>query len=262
LLDPAATPPTSTWRARLITIRRLPISVGIDFLVFLLFAFQELERTYREELRFLTSNTTLLSLASSLLIAFFLLAHEGAHVWAARRCDNRAVAILFNYFGVVASLEREMASPQEEFQVAVAGPLLSVLIALAFMAIHAWAGDLLRTGGSTSRVEFSGVLYASSGMGVVANWGIAVFNLLPFFPMDGGRLLRSTLWAITRNKKTATVLAGCCTVVGIIFLGAIAVHFFQRGAEAPGMRMGAFVILLAVFTFGNFRKELQSSRSC
>jgi Zn-dependent protease len=249
-------PFTSTLGWRLTCFSRVPIYIDVDFLVFLFLAFQALQHTYREELRFLILHTALLSVGSSLLIAVFLTLHEFGHILIARHFGNGAIAIQPNYFGVAASLERDVTSPQEEFQIAIAGPLLSVLIALFFMAMQSWGGVLLRNGGSISRVQFSGLLYEISGVCVVSNWGIAVFNLLPFFPMDGGRILRSAIWAITGKKRVATRLASACALVGILFLGVLAFRAFQQGADGPGLRLSAFAVLLSIFSVSNFRSEV------
>jgi Zn-dependent protease len=244
---------------RVARVSGVSIYVGVDFLVFMLLAFSVFQQTYREELRFLIPSTVLLSVASSLLIALLLVLHEFAHILTGRRYRNDATAIQLNYFGAVAIPLRDVKSPREEFLVASAGPLLNIGIALACTAARSWAGDMLRAGGSVNRIEFSGLLYELSAVFGVANWAVAIFNLLPFFPMDGGRILRSVFWFLTGRRRTATRLAVCFTLAGIVLFGFFSFHEFRRNHSQAGIRWAAFAILLAFFTSRNLRENKQRS---
>ncbi|MBV9038395.1 MAG: site-2 protease family protein [Acidobacteriaceae bacterium] len=247
--------PASAGHRRFVRIAGVPLYLGIDFLLFLLLLFPVFQQTYREKLRFLVSDPTLLSLASLLLLALLLVLHEWAHILTARHYGNQATAIHLNYFGAVASLEREAASPQEEFLVTFAGPLLNIILALVCTFVHSWAGAMLRGGGSLLQVQGSGLLYEVSSLGGTINWGLTIFNLLPFFPLDGGRLLRSAFWALTGKKRIATHLAFGFTALGVLLFGFFAVHAYGRGHDSAGNRWAAFAVLLAVIVGGHLRRE-------
>ncbi len=126
-----------------------------------------------------------------------LIFHELAHSLVARRYGIPIKGITLFIFGGVAHMEEEPPSPKTEFLMAIAGPLSSILLATAFYG-------LLRAGAT---YEFS-----ESVAGVVRylafiNGLLAAFNLLPAFPLDGGRALRAALWGWKGDLRWATAHA-------------------------------------------------------
>lgn len=129
--------------------------------------------------------------AASLLFAS-VLAHELAHSLVARVRGVPVKHITLYFFGGASNLEEEPRSPGKEFQITIVGPLTSFLLGgLAWLA-H---GLFL-----TSAPLVAAVL----GYLAVMNGVLAVFNLIPGFPLDGGRVLRSILWKLTGSLRTAT----------------------------------------------------------
>jgi Zn-dependent protease len=110
--------------------------------------------------------------------------HELAHSLVARRYDVPIRGITLFIFGGVAQMEREPDRPGVEFRVAIAGPIASLLVGLA-----CW---LLARGAAAAGlgVPIPGVLAYLAAINVI----LAVFNLVPAFPLDGGRMLRAALW--------------------------------------------------------------------
>ncbi len=138
-----------------------------------------------------------MGLVGALLFFSSLLAHELSHSVVARRRGVPVEGITLFIFGGMARTRMESRSPGEEFVIAGVGPLSSVLIGLCFGAIW-WSGDRLGwTPAVTGVAEYLGFL----------NVMLAVFNLLPGFPRDGGRLLRSAVWKATGNVGKATKVA-------------------------------------------------------
>ncbi|MGE5565875.1 MAG: site-2 protease family protein [Parcubacteria group bacterium] len=121
--------------------------------------------------------------------------HEIAHTLVGRRFGVPIGAIRLFAFGGVAELEEEPNSPRAEFWMAVAGPVFSLLLAalfwLAAMIVEPW-GE-----GATRVLAYLALL----------NVALAVFNMLPAVPLDGGRVLRSVLWGHTGQIDTATIRA-------------------------------------------------------
>jgi Zn-dependent protease len=167
-----------------------------------------------------------LGLASRLLmgsvtaLGFFagLTLHEVAHAVVARRFGVRVHGITLFMFGGVAEIEGQIPTPSAEFSVALAGPATSVLLASVFGCLAAWASNV-GWEGATAILTVLAVLHL----------GVAVFNLLPGLPLDGGRLVRAGIWRRTgsfaRGTRFAsgvgTLLAATLVAAGvvIVFLG-------------------------------------------
>lgn len=135
-----------------------------------------------------------------------VLVHELAHAYVARARGVKVDEVMLFIFGGAARLDREAPTPRSEIVITIAGPITSTILGVALMA----AGMLTSGGdGVLARVISDTLL----GLGAI-NVLLAAFNLIPGFPMDGGRLLRAVLWARTRDFLRATRLA---TLVGRTF---------------------------------------------
>jgi stage IV sporulation protein FB len=134
------------------------------------------------------------------LIFACVLAHEFGHIFAARRYGIRTPEVTLSPIGGVASLERIPEKPREELVVALAGPAVNVVIALALFLVLGATVDFERA----AQIENPGVglLVRLAG----ANLFLVLFNLIPAFPMDGGRVLRAIL-AMRRPHAQATRIA-------------------------------------------------------
>jgi Zn-dependent protease len=150
-----------------------------------------------------------LGLVTSLLFFGSVLAHELGHSWVALRERIPVRAITLFIFGGVAQIGREPASPGAEFRIAIAGPLVSLGLALGFAG--AWLLD--------QAVPF---LAAPSLYLLRINAMLALFNLIPGFPLDGGRVLRALLWRMTgsfQKASRAAAFSGQVIAFGFIALG-------------------------------------------
>jgi Zn-dependent protease len=112
-----------------------------------------------------------------------LILHELSHSLVARSHGLKVGGITLFIFGGVAELEEEPHDPKSEFQIAIAGPLMSLLLAGCFMAPRRWPHH------RHSRNSYAGAVF---GYLALINLVLAVFNMIPAFPLDGGRMLQGT----------------------------------------------------------------------
>lgn len=160
-------------------------------------------------------------LAASLLSFASVLLHELGHSLIAMRNGIAIESITLFIFGGVARLASEPRDGGTEFRIAAAGPVVSLLLA-AFFAAVAYAGIF---GGATAAVA----RYLA-----VVNVVVAVFNLVPAFPLDGGRLLRGVLWRPLGKLRATRLAAGAGTFFAYFLILAGAVNLL-RGATVTGI---------------------------
>ncbi|MDP2675284.1 MAG: site-2 protease family protein, partial [Dehalococcoidia bacterium] len=152
-------------------------------------------------------------------LTFFssILLHELAHSLMAKREGLPVSSITLFIFGGVSALGGEPSTPGQEFRVAIVGPLVSFVLAGAFAAA-ALAGELSDASGEPPAAI---ALYLA-----IINFAVGVFNMLPGYPLDGGRVLRAGLWARGRNLLVATrraSLAGQGLSFGLIAVGVVSI---------------------------------------
>jgi len=155
-------------------------------------------------------------LVMGFLGAFFLflsvLVHELTHSYIAKREGIEVKEITLFIFGGVSQLTKEPEDPKKELKIAIGGPLSSLVLALIFWIISKV------TSPAPHLILISGLL----GYLAVINLSLGIFNLIPGFPLDGGRVLRAFYWRKTGSLKKATRIAseaGKWIGVGIILLG-------------------------------------------
>lgn len=148
---------------------------------------------------------------SGMLFFGSLLAHELSHALVARRFGIPVPRITLFLFGGMAEMESEARSPRAEFTMAIAGPLMSLLLAAGFLTLsYASMGETSRQlfvqDPSAALASFSPLVTAGIWVGSI-NVVLALFNLIPGFPLDGGRVLRAGIWWWTGNRPLATRIA-------------------------------------------------------
>lgn len=180
-----------------------------------------------------------LGIAASLLFFLSILAHELAHslVAKARGLPVRRITLFF--FGGVSNIEREPPSPKTEFLMAIVGPLTSILLGIVFL----WLGRQNINGMNTGLENPEQLLRGLDPLSTMLLWLgpinilIGLFNLVPGFPLDGGRILRSAFWAMMDDFRKATRWS---TIIGqgfgwLMILAGIAMIF---GATIPLLGTG------------------------
>jgi Zn-dependent protease/CBS domain-containing protein len=178
-------------------------------------------------------------------LAFFacILLHELGHAVVARSCGMPIRGITLFLFGGVAEMGDEPPSAKAEFLMSIAGPAVSVVLAIGFWLL-AVAG--YHAGWPHPVVLILGYLAAINAM-------VLVFNLIPAFPLDGGRVLRSVLWSATGNLRRATYwasLAGQAFAWSLIALGLMQLF-------AGNMVGGIWSGLIGMFLNGAARSSYQ-----
>jgi Zn-dependent protease len=179
------------------------------------------------------------AIASSLLFFGSVLLHELAHSLVAQRYGVPVTRITLFLFGGISNMEREPPSAGAEFWTAVVGPLTSIALGLVLLAIGSAVthvpGDVLRDpGADLARLSPAATLLMWLGP---INIVVGAFNLLPGFPLDGGRILRAAIWGATRNLHLATRLASFIgqALGWAMILAGVAVVF---GANVPYVGRG------------------------
>ena len=146
---------------------------------------------------------------ATLLFFLSLILHELGHALAARRAGIGISGIDLWFFGGVAKMSRDTDAPGTEFKVAAAGPLVTLVI----VAICAVLSSLISQGAALDVMRLAGDAQASPTLALLGFLGtinlfLFVFNLIPAFPLDGGRIARSVIWKITGDRNRATRAAG------------------------------------------------------
>ena len=165
-----------------------------------------------------TSSYILMSVAATLLFFSSLVAHELSHSLVARRRGIPIEGITLFIFGGVSHASGEPKTPKDEFAIAGVGPLTSILITVLLVAV---AFLLSRVGAGrpvTVVLQYTAML----------NFVIAVFNLMPGFPLDGGRLFRAIVWKFTGDLGRATRIAAAAgSMFGFILVALGFLQVFQ-----------------------------------
>jgi Zn-dependent protease len=197
------------------------------------------------------SDTTVYVVAVVAAASFFasIVAHELGHALAARREGIAVEGIDLFLFGGVMKMSRDTDSPGAEFRVAVAGPLVTLLLMIlaSVAAILLAGGDSFWDAARLSSSADASPVEVVVSLLVSMNLVLLLFNLVPAFPLDGGRIARAAAWAITGDRHRATRFAAR---IGIGFgwmlmLGGLALVVFVEGAALDGIWFGALGWLLA-----------------
>lgn len=187
-----------------------------------------------------------LGLAIVAMLGFFasLLLHELSHSVVARQFGVRITGITLFLFGGVAELESDVPSAKAELWIALAGPAMSVMLSCAFW-IASNVTDLF--------AGFAGLTMVLAYLSTV-NMIIAVFNLVPAFPLDGGRVLRAFLWGRHGDVLRATRTAALSGTVFGYALSAVGLITLFQGAVTSGI----WYILIGFFVLGAAKSAYQN----
>ena len=197
-------------RFTLLTIRGIPVGVDWSWFFVLFLIIWLLSGFYRDILGTSQDSVEPYALAVASAFGFFasILLHELGHAVIALRNRIGISQITLWMFGGVASLDRDPDTAGAEFRIAVAGPVVTLLITAACLG----AGAAIDGGSFWEGARFEQNADISTGVAVLAwlaniNAAILIFNLLPAFPLDGGRIVRAIAWRVTGNRDRATIFA-------------------------------------------------------
>jgi Zn-dependent protease len=192
---------------RLFTVRGIRVGVDASWFIVLFLMIYLLSAPFRATLdssdtvAYVTTVVAVLALFASIIV------HELGHAVAARRRGVGVTRIDLYLFGGLTQMNREPANPSEDFTIAVAGPLATVAVILVCLAVdYAIVGGhrLTQAIELDAGVHITPVLLALSWL-IPVNVLLLAFNLLPAFPLDGGKIARAAVWRITGDKRRGTV---------------------------------------------------------
>jgi len=196
------------------------------------------------------AGSVVLGLATTIVFFASIFLHEFAHAIAARWEELEVVEIVLHPFGGLTRFAHPPETARAEFRIAIAGPAASFLITLFFVGVAAAANagglDILAT-----------LLFFLA----LSNFLLAVFNLFPGYPLDGGRVLRAYLWKNGKDLTEATVLTGRCgqiIAVGLIILGILFVIIYDA------FFIGFWAVLVGLFLYDSAKsilRDIESARS-
>jgi Zn-dependent protease len=208
----------------LFRVRGIRVAVDYSWFLFLFLIIVWISAIYQDVLGPRESDTTIYALAVLTAFAFFgtILLHELGHAFAAIRRGISVSAVTLWVFGGVTRMDRDSDSPGTEFKVAIAGPLVTLTIAIVCIAAAALVvgrHDFIRVIRSRYVVDSSPLLAALTWLGGM-NALIFVLNLIPAFPLDGGRIVRAIAWRITGDRGRGTrAAAGLGRGFSFAFIG-------------------------------------------
>lgn len=192
-----------------------------------------------------------MAIASVLVFFVSIVLHELGHSVVAKAYKIPVKSITLFVFGGVAQITREAARPMHELLMALAGPLTSIALGGVFVA--AWW-----VLGAEAHRPVDYVLVWLAIMNVI----LGVFNLLPAFPMDGGRVFRAAIWLVTGSYNRATGIAGWTGrgfAMAMIGLGLLAL-MGQNVFIAQGAASGVWLMLIGLFLENAARQSLQQNK--
>jgi Zn-dependent protease len=236
---------TNFQLARIFGIR---VGVSASWFVVLFFLIYWLSNYYLPEVMS-GSRTTAYVVAVAGALGYFasLILHELGHALVARRLGIPIAGIDLWFFGGLSQMRREPQSAGEEFKIAVAGPLVTLtlfgvcLAAVYLLASSGTVGDVALTRVGTRTTP----LLALVGWLGFVNAALLVFNIVPAFPLDGGRIARAAIWRMTGDRNRATQATGRSGQAFAVALGL----FGLWSLTSSGGSLGLITMLLAFFLY-------------
>jgi Zn-dependent protease len=231
--------------ARIFGIR---IGVSYSWLFILFFLIWWLGTEYFPRILHISSTTAyLLAVGGALGYFASLILHELAHALAARRVGIPIAGIDLWFFGGLSRMGREPNTPGEEFKVAAAGPAVTFVLFAVCVALAA----LLPSAGRVTDVALAREGFHTTPALALIGWllfinaMLFVFNIVPAFPLDGGRVARAVIWWRTGDRNRATLITGRTGLGFAIVLGLVGLWSLASG----GSYLGLLTMVLALVLY-------------
>lgn len=193
-----------------------------------------------------TASAAVFGIATTLIFFLSIFLHEFAHAGIARIEGLRVVEIVLHPFGGLTRFASEPETPRAEFRIAIAGPAASFILAVLFAGLASAATAI----GADTLVVIAATL-------AIGNFLLAVFNLFPGYPLDGGRVLRAYLWRSGKDLSEATILTGRC---GQVIAVAMVVFGFITAVFRGDFFTGFWVLLVGVFLWDSAKGIIRDIR--
>lgn len=248
----------SSGSIKLVRVAGIRIGVDATWFVMLFVLIFLVNGSFRSALGSSNSTAYLTTVATVLLFFVSLIVHELGHAFAARREGIAVDRIELYLFGGSTQMGRDSDTPGEEFRIAAAGPLGT----LAFAAICAGV-DLAIVGPSrlwdaislSYSVHLTPVLLSLSWL-LAMNAAILGFNLIPAYPLDGGRIARSIVWARTGSKLAGTRAAAILGQWLSVLIGAVGLFLVLRHETFSGL----WLMVIAYMVYSSARSALRQTQ--
>jgi Zn-dependent protease len=224
------------------------IRIGVDgswFVVLFLMIFI-LSAPFRDVLHSSDSVGYMTTVVSVLLLFASLIVHELGHALVARRQGIAVEKINLNLFGGLTQMSRDAASPGEDFKVAIAGPLATFGVILLCLAIDLPIVGASRLGHAIaldSTIHITPVLLSLSWL-LLMNVLLLAFNVLPAFPLDGGRVARSIVWRLTGDKRRGTAAASRLGQGLALIMAGVGLYWTAAASSFGGVWLMALAYLM------------------
>jgi len=182
----------------------------------------------------------ILGIISALIILLSIVIHEIAHLIISRRLGVVVTEIGFNFFGGIVKLKEEPTIPMNEIKICIVGPISNLIIGITFLAL---SRSLL--------LNFHVYIATSFYFFALFNTIIAFFNLIPAFPLDGGRALRAYLWDRTQDYGFSTNVVskiGSILGYGSLFFGVYFIFILKLAHAIWLILVGSIFIISAIQT--------------
>ncbi len=240
------------------------IRIGVDaswFVILFLMIFL-LSGTFRALLHSSDGVAYVTTVATVLVLFGSLIVHELGHAFAARREGIEVRRVDLFLFGGLTQLSRDADSPGEDFKIAVAGPLATfgfVLLCLAVDLAIVGPHRLIHAARLDSTVRITPVLLSLSWL-LFWNVLLLFFNLVPAFPLDGGRIARSIVWRVTGDKQRGTRTAARLGQVFAVILAGVGLVLMISYRSFTGLWLIAISFLLGQSARGAIMQTAFSQR--
>lgn len=201
-----------------------------------------------------------LGLIAALLLFVSVVAHELAHSLVARSRGIPVDDVTLFLFGGVSDIEQEPESAGDEFLMAIFGPATSVVIGGLLLLLGGAVGSVREAGGDTAKIvkQLSPFATLVLWLGTI-NMVLGIFNLIPGFPLDGGRVLRSIVWAVSGSFRVATVVAGWVgKIIAWLFIvgGGVMIFGVRIPLFGAGFGNGLWLLLIGWFLLSAASRRL------
>lgn len=235
----APEPPVARSGWQLLRFRGIPVRADPSALILLLLGVYFFQGSFSQ---LGTSQMVAATIAASLLLFLSVLGHEFGHLLASLAVGVRVAGITL--FAMGGATETEQAdSPGKEFLIVAGGPAVSFALAGLFSIAAELSGSLM--------ISLICIVMA------IANLALGIFNVVPAYPLDGGRLLRAVIWGVTRNPNLATLVTARIGqgFAALLILGAVVGYAglappqLQRGIAGFIFRPSLFQIFIGFFLY-------------
>jgi Zn-dependent protease len=231
---------------KLFSVFGLRVGVDASWFVILFLLIFWLSTPFRETLHSSDAVAYLTTVISVLLLFVSLIIHELGHALVARRQGIEVKRIDLFLFGGLTQMSRDAATPGEEFKISIAGPAATLGVILVCLGVDVAIVGFHRLTHAIvldNDIQITPVLLSLSWL-LPMNILVLLFNIIPAFPLDGGRIARAIVWRVTGDKRRGTVVAARLGQGFAILLAGIGIWLLLSYASFSGLWLAAIAFLL------------------